>query len=229
MNPQSEIVIGNICGLGISFSLEGFHILYAVIATFMWVMAILFSKEYMAHYENKRRYYVFTVITYLGTIGVFLSADLFTLFLFFEIMSLASYVWVAQDEKKESLRAGDTYLAIAVMGGMVLLMGIFLLYDALGVNTLKIDRLSEILLASSRMINGKQLYAAGGCMLFGFLAKAGAFPLHIWLPKAHPVAPAPASALLSGVLTKTGIYGGLILICQLFFADKTIKKRSVKK
>lgn len=220
MNPQSEIVIGNICGLGISFSLEGFHILYAVIATFMWVMAILFSKEYMAHYENKGRYYVFTVITYLGTIGVFLSADLFTLFLFFEIMSLASYVWVAQDEKKESLRAGDTYLAIAVMGGMVLLMGIFLLYDALGVNTLKIDRLSEILLASSRMINGKQLYAAGGCMLFGFLAKAGAFPLHIWLPKAHPVAPAPASALLSGVLTKTGIYGGLILSCQLFFADK---------
>ena len=87
MNPQSEIVIGNICGLGISFSLEGFHILYAVIATFMWVMAILFSKEYMAHYENKRRYYVFTVITYLGTIGVFLSADLFTLFLFFEVHS----------------------------------------------------------------------------------------------------------------------------------------------
>lgn len=56
-------------------------------------------------------------------------------------------------------------------------------------------------------------------MLFGFGAKAGAFPLHIWLPKAHPVAPAPASALLSGILTKTGIYGTLILSCQLFYGN----------
>ena len=58
-------------------------------------------------------------------------------------------------------------------------------------------------------------------MLFGFGAKAGAFPLHIWLPKAHPVAPAPASALLSGILTKTGIFGILILSCHLFIYDRT--------
>ena len=53
-------------------------------------------------------------------------------------------------------------------------------------------------------------------MLFGFFAKAGAFPLHIWLPKAHPVAPAPASALLSGILTKAGVFGVLILSCRVF-------------
>ena len=61
------------------------------------------------------------------------------------------------------------------------------------------------------------LYVAGACLLFGFGAKAGAFPLHIWLPKAHPVAPAPASALLSGILTKAGIFGILVLSCKNVF------------
>ena len=56
-------------------------------------------------------------------------------------------------------------------------------------------------------------------MLFGFGAKAGMFPLHIWLPKAHPVAPAPASALLSGILTKSGVYGILVLSCVVFSHD----------
>ncbi|MEI3305097.1 MAG: proton-conducting transporter membrane subunit [Dysosmobacter sp.] len=64
-----------------------------------------------------------------------------------------------------------------------------------------------------------QLYVAGGCCLVGFGAKAGMFPLHIWLPKAHPVAPAPASALLSGILTKSGVFGVLIISRYLFWAD----------
>ena len=64
------------------------------------------------------------------------------------------------------------------------------------------------------------LYIAGGCLLFGFGAKAGAFPLHIWLPKAHPVAPAPASALLSGILTKAGVYGILVVSCYMFYGDE---------
>ena len=63
-------------------------------------------------------------------------------------------------------------------------------------------------------------YIAGFCLLFGFGAKAGSFPLHIWLPKAHPVAPAPASALLSGILTKAGIFGVLMLSTDLFRGDQ---------
>ena len=94
------------------------------------------------------------------------------------------------------LRAGQTYLAIAVLGGMVMLMGLFLLYHMFG--TLEISELR----AHAADADARLLYTAGGCLLVGFGAKAGAFPLHIWLPKAHPVAPAPASALLSGILTK---------------------------
>ena len=172
------------------------------------------ADEYMAHYSNKLRYYVFSVLTYFATVGVFMSADLITTFVFFEIMSFTSYVWVVQDERKESLRAGETYLAIAVMGGLVMLMGLMMLYNLTG--TLRIDALHD---AIKPYLNTKELYVTGCLILFGFGAKAGAFPLHIWLPKAHPVAPAPASALLSGVLTKAGIYGILIISCEIFAGD----------
>ncbi len=200
------------------FEFSGFRILYFCISLFMWSVSLLFSKEYFAHYSHKIRYYGFMVLTLLATLGVFLSADFFTLFIFFEIMSISSYVWVAQEETEEALKASTTYLAVAIIGGMVMLMGLFLLQDAVG--TL---RMSELLDATKKVWNEKsgQIYTAGFCMLFGFGAKAGMFPLHFWLPKAHPVAPAPASALLSGVLTKCGVFGVLILTAEIFVHDTT--------
>lgn len=214
-------VIPQVCGMGLHFTLDGFRALYGTIAAFMWMMTTLFSKEYFAYYRNRNRYYFFMLITLGATIGVFLSADFYTTFLFFEIMSLTSYVWVAHDEKKDSLRAAATYLAVAMIGGLVMLMGIFLLYSETG--TLMFHELKgayrAALSISSSALPAKKLMAAGLCMLFGFGAKAGAFPLHIWLPKAHPVAPAPASALLSGILTKAGMFGILILSCYLFLGN----------
>lgn len=218
-----DMEIPQICGLGLHFTLDGFRALYGTIAAFMWFMSTLFSEEYLAHYRNRNRYYLFLLITLGATEGVFLSADFYTTFIFFEIMSFTSYVWVAQDEKKEALRAAGTYLAVAVIGGLVMLMGIFLLYNLTG--TLMFKELSGL---SGNLIYGgnlspekaeKRLWAAGVCLLFGFGAKAGAFPLHIWLPKAHPVAPAPASALLSGILTKAGMFGILILTGYVFLGD----------
>ncbi len=73
--------------------------------------------------------------------------------------------------------------------------------------------------AAADCADKRLLYIAGGCTFVGFGAKAGAFPLHIWLPKAHPVAPAPASALLSGILTKAGIFGVLAVGCNVFLYD----------
>lgn len=211
---QQEFVWQDFCGMGMQLTLDGFRVLYCLIAAFMWMMTTVFSKEYLAHYRNRNRYYVFVLLTLGATVGVFLSADLYTTFIFFEIMSFTSYVWVVHDETQEALRAAGTYLAIAVIGGLVMLMGLFLLYDALG--TLHIGELREAAMAYGDL---KALYPAGICLLFGFGAKAGAFPLHIWLPKAHPVAPAPASALLSGILTKAGVFGILIISCRLFWHD----------
>ena len=100
----------------------------------------------------------------------------------------------------------------------LMLMGLFLLYDAVG--TLRMSQLSEAVQAVWNE-QSAQIYAAGFCMLFGFGAKAGMFPMHFWLPKAHPAAPAPASALLSGILTKCGIFGILILTAEVFLHDIT--------
>lgn len=198
------------CGLGLHFRLDGFRALYVLIAAFMWMMTGFFSPQYFAHYHNRNRYYFFTLMTLGATAGVFLSDDLYTTFIFFEIMSFTSYTWVAHEETPGAMRAAETYLGIAVVGGMVTLMGLFMLYHRLG--TLSFTGLRE----AGETVPASQLYLPGALVLFGFGAKAGMFPLHIWLPKAHPVAPAPASALLSGVLTKAGVFGVLVTSCNLF-------------
>lgn len=245
MMETFDFIIPGFCGMGLHFCLDGFRLIYLAVTVLMWVASGVFSGEYMEHYQNKKRYYLYFWATFAATAGVFLSANLYTTFLFFEIMSFTSYVWVAFDERKESLRAAETYLAVAVIGGLVMLMGLFLLYDLFG--TLEIEELGVM---SGQIMSGEwagqtasragqavsgsvgnafggsffasplaELYTAGGLLLFGFGAKAGCFPLHIWLPKAHPEAPAPASALLSGILTKAGVFGIIIISCVMFTSD----------
>lgn len=213
---NAELTIPEVCGLGIHFVLDGFRSVYALVVAFMWMMVTLLCPEYFRKYRNRNRFYAFLLMTLGATMGVFLSADFYTTFIFFEIMSFTSYVWVAHEEKKEAMRAAETYLGISVIGGMVMLMGIFMLWNSLGTLTFsEIGIAVKVLQGYGGRLTGEMI-AAGICILFGFAVKAGAFPVHIWLPKAHPVAPAPASALLSGVLTKTGIFGIIAVTLQLF-------------
>ena len=198
------------CGLGISFASGGFRSVMAFLTASGWVTATVLSREYFAHVKYRNRYYLFWLLTLGATMGVFLSADLFSTFIFFEIMSFTSYVAVVQTEEAAARTAGGTYLAVAVIGGLVTLSGLFLLFHSLG--TLQIPELAHAAAAADPAI----LWTGGLLTLVGFAAKAGAFPLHIWLPTAHPAAPAPASAVLSGVITKTGIYGVAVLSTTLF-------------
>jgi len=209
-----ELMLPDVCGLKMHLRMDGFRALYTSIASFMWLVCTTFSLEYNKKYRNRNRYYMFLLWTLGATMGVFLSADLGTTFIFFEMASLTSYVWVAQVESKEALRAAETYLAVAIIGGLVMLIGLLMLVNITG--TLEIEALREVC-ANSK--DNKELVAAGMCIFWGFAAKAGAFPLHIWLPKAHPVAPAPASALLSGMLTKVGVFGVLVVSSQIFYGD----------
>ncbi len=211
---ELSLFLPGVLGRGMSLKLDGFRAVYALIAALMWMMTTFFSREYLSRYRNRNRYYFFTLLTCGATAGVFLSNDFFTTFLFFEIMSFTSYVMVVQDEKPGAMKAGETYIAVAVIGGMVMLMGLFLLENRLG--TLNFDELHA---AAGALEDPSCLYLPGALLLFGFGAKAGMYPLHIWLPKAHPVAPAPASALLSGILTKAGVFGILVLSARVFLHD----------
>ena len=204
--------------LPIRLETGGVHSVYAVVTAFMWLWTELFSKEYFLHEkENIGRYQMFMLMTLGATEGVMLSADMMTAFVFFEILSFTSFTWVIHEQSKEAIRAAYTYLYIAVFGGMVLFMGLSMLRYAAG--TMAFDALPAAILTTGTQ-HPYLLAASGFCILIGFGAKTGMFPLHVWLPMAHPIAPSPASALLSGVLTKVGIYG--ILMCALFVVPKNV-------
>ncbi|MBQ7560195.1 MAG: hypothetical protein IJT20_08140 [Synergistaceae bacterium] len=208
-----EFSVPGVCGLGIKFMLDGFRFIYAVIIAFMWLVTTVFSREYLRHHRNRNRYYLYVLMTLGAIVGVFLSGDLYTTFLFFEMMSLFSYIMVVQEETPEAQRAAQTYLAIAIIGGLVTLTGLILFYARVG--TLDIDALGKLNLEDK-----SGLYVPGFLIFVGFAAKAAVFPSHIWLPTAHTAAPAPSSALLSGLLTKSGLFGVIVLSAGPFLHDK---------
>lgn len=203
-----------ICGLGLLFAGDGLQVILAVLTGAIWFITTIYSKEYFQQDRNRNRYYLFMLLTEGATMGIFLSADFFTTFIFFEIMSFTSFVMVMHDETKEAIRAAHTYLAVAVLGGLVTLMGLFMLYQKTG--TLQMDLLQQFM---AQQTDKFAFYGIGVLVFFGFAAKAGLFPLHIWLPNAYTLAPAPASALLSCLLTKTGVFGIMMITAKIFFHD----------
>jgi len=166
---------------------------FTLLAALIWFLATLFSVFYMRHEGEQNRYYLFFLLSLGGCLGVFMTGDLLSLFVFFEIMSFTSCVLVVHARTAEADEAGRNYLYLGVLGGLLLLAAILLLYCYTGSVTLA-PRLEEL----ERLGNLRFLIAA--CLIAGFGIKAGMVPLHIWLPKAHPVAPSPASALLSGIM-----------------------------
>ncbi len=195
-----EKSLGWFLGEGLLFRVDQFSFILAVLVSLIWFLATLYATEYISHEENRSRFYFFWMMSLGTTLGVFVTGDLFSLFLFFELKAFASYVLVIHEEDDEAMRAGNLYIFLAVLGGLAILMGIFLLYSSTGSYELTpmLEKVAD---------SGINFILLLLIFIFGFGIKAGMVPLHIWLPKAHPVAPTPASALLSGLMIKTGVYG----------------------
>jgi len=202
--------IPNIMGIGLFLKLDGLRYLFILLASGIWFLTTIYSVKYLE--RKKGRYFAFSFLTLSSTIGLFLSENLLNLFTFFEIMSITSYMLVIHDETDEAYEAGKLYIGMAVGGGMVLLMGLALLYHYTG--TLNIGEIQNRL---SSLGNIK--YLIGALMLIGFGVKSYMFPLHIWVPKVYTTSSIPAGALLSGVLLKTGIFGILITTAILMKGD----------
>jgi hydrogenase-4 component B len=192
--------------LGLFFKVDLIGWIFAFLITLVWFLATLFSFAYMDLEHNRRRYYSVLIFTLGATLGVVLAGDFFTLFLFFELMTLSSFILVIHEQNLESMKAGILYLYLGIAGGLALLFAIMLLYSATG-SVAIVPVLDQ--LTSNRTL----IYIL---FLIGFGIKAGLVPLHIWLPLAHPVAPSPASALLSGIMIKSGAYGILRVSLILF-------------
>jgi formate hydrogenlyase subunit 3/multisubunit Na+/H+ antiporter MnhD subunit len=181
-------------------SVDGPSYLMALITSFVWVVVVLYSLEYMKYEHKRNRFYLFLILSLGADLGVLFASDLLVLYLFFELLTLFSSVLVLHEESEEAIEAFKTYLYLGIAGGLSLLGGIILFYNVTGSLALR-PALTELERA------GWVRYLMAAMMMAGFGVKAGMFPLHVWLPKAHPAAPTPASALLSGIMVKVGIYG----------------------
>jgi hydrogenase-4 component B len=190
------------------FRVDKLGALFNLLSSFVWFLATIFSLTYMSHEQRRTRYYVFYLLTLGGCLGVFITADLFSLFFFFELMSVASYLLVVHTQTEEASKAGRLYLFLGVGGGLCILAAAIMLYWYTG--SVEFTPMLEVLL----LLPVRFLIAA--LLIIGFGIKAGMVPLHIWLPKAHPVAPSPASALLSGIMIKTGAYGIIRVVTVLY-------------
>lgn len=207
-NGEINFQMSHFMGVGIDIKLDMLRYMFLWITTFIWALTTLYSTQYLTRYKNRNRYYAFFLLTLGATSGVFLAGDILGLLMFFELMSFTSYVLVIHDEDDNAHEAGRTYLTMAIIGGLLVLLGIFLLFET--VEVLNLDKIAEM---ATGMGNIK--YGISALLILGFGIKAGMFPLHTWLPKAHAAAPSPASAVLSGVLVKTGIFGIILTISML--------------
>jgi formate hydrogenlyase subunit 3/multisubunit Na+/H+ antiporter MnhD subunit len=207
-----EYVMPNIMGTGLHLKVDIMRYAMLFISGLAWFLATMYSTQYLIKKKNRNRYYFFFMLTYATTLGVFMSENLLNMFTFFEGMSLTSYALVIHDEDRYSHEAGKSYLAMAIAGGMVMLFGILMEFDYTG--TLDIGDMGAILPTL-----GSVKYTIALLIMFGFMIKASVFPLHTWLPKAYPAAPSPASAILSGILLKTGLFGIIIILVELMDSD----------
>jgi len=194
--------------LGVSFRLDYLGFFVATVVSFVWLLVTIYSTAYMVKEHAKNRYYPFSVLTLAGAMGVILSGDLITFFLFFEVMSLSAYVLIIHEETAVAMRAGYRYLILTIIGGLSLLFSVIAVFQQAG-------RVSFTPGGLPLEITALTFLAFLG-FLVGFGIKAGMVPLHIWLPEAHPVAPSPASALLSGLMLKTGAFGLMRVTYQVF-------------
>ncbi|MFA5527290.1 MAG: complex I subunit 5 family protein [Peptostreptococcales bacterium] len=196
----------NLMGTGLYLKLNMLRYTLVFITSFIWIITYLYSTHYIISYKNKRRYFFFLMVTFPTTLGFFMSDNILNLFTFFELMTVASYFLVIHDEDNYTHKAGFIYIIMSIGGGLVQLMGIFLLYNY--TSTLM---LSEIPIAMEAL--GTIKYVISIPIIIGFGVKACMFPLHVWLPKVYSPAPSPATSIFSAILTKTGIFG-IFLVLQ---------------
>ncbi len=194
--------------LEISLRLDILSFCLAALSSFIWFLCTVYSLDYMAREHACDRYYPVLIFTLGACQGIFFAGDLFSLFVFFELMSLIAYILVIHEETEEALKAGYKYLVMTIIGGLALFLGMIIIFELGGTVSLGVGVIIE---ETSTLA-----FLAFICFLIGFGMKAGMFPLHVWLPDAHPVAPSPASALLSGVMLKTGAYGLIRVIFHVF-------------
>lgn len=196
---------------------DSMGMLFVSVVTVVWIAAGFFSFSYMKPHggeeTEEKRFYGFYLIVYGILVGLDFSGNLVTFYMFYELMTLLSMPLVLHTRTREAVMAGLKYLFYSFCGAYMVLFGLYFL-NRFG-NTLTFTP-GGVLNMSMAQENSGLLLVVSFLMILGFGVKAGMFPLHAWLPAAHPVAPAPASAALSAVIVKGGILGIIRIVYYMF-------------
>lgn len=199
--------------IGIEFKIDAFNTLMVLFISGFALLVHIYSIGYLSHDFHQKQipeYIGLLAMLYFGMLGLLYTNDLFNTYVFIEILSIATCAIISVARKKRNYMAAFRYLMLNELGSLSFLMGVALLYMLTGAlnMTLIFERLQ-----TSYQLYPVNVTLAIGLMGIGLAIKAAIFPFHEWLPDAHASAPAPSSALLSGIMIK--LY--LLVMAKLIF------------
>jgi len=208
-------------GIAFGFKVDAFGLIFALTASFLWILVSFYSIGYMRSLKEhaQTRYYFCFAIAIFGAIGVAMSANLLSMFIFFEILTVSTYPLVIHDQTPEALSAGRKYFAYLLTAGVFLLFAIMMTYYLTGTTDFTGGGIKALRTGfEAGDLASLTLIILFFCFLLGFM-KAAWMPFHSWLPTAM-IAPTPVSALLHAVaVVKAGVFGIVRIVCYIYGVD----------
>ena len=204
-------------GMTLGFSVDAISVVFSTMFAAIWLLVGIYSREYFSTQPNAKRFFAFYLMAMGAVMGVAYAENPFTFYTFFEMMSLTSFVFVLNNQSRNSIAAAKKYIYYSIFGALCGLVAIMAFYG------------SDLITVKSFVAGGSLVRELGGRMplvalitfiaILGFSCKAGMFPLHSWIPYAYVQSPAPASAVLSGAIAKTGVLAIIRIVYFVVGAD----------
>lgn len=203
----------------IAFAVDEVGIIFASLTIIIFMSAGIYSFEYMKNSKHIISYGIFYVFAATAEIMASFAKNIVTFYMCFELLTIISMPLVLHERTREGIMAALKYMFFSMCGAYTALFGIFFLNKYTeSLDFIAGGSINNDIFAS----NQKLLLWVAFALIMGFGVKAGMFPLHSWLPTAHPVAPAPASAVLSAVIVKAGVLGVIRSIFYVFGGNKLV-------
>lgn len=202
-------------GLELVLHADALAMLFVTLSAALWFLTTLYAIGYLEGALHRSRFFGFFSLCVTATVGVAMAGNLFTFFVFYELLTLSTYPLVVHRGDRAALRAGTIYLAYTLTGGAVLLTGVVWLYGLLG----QVEFVPGGTVSTLGTNYDNQLRVIFFLLVAGLGVKAALVPLHGWLPQAM-VAPAPVSALLHAVaVVKAGAFGIVRVVYEVYGAE----------
>ena len=195
-------------GLGIALRADGLSVLMLLLSTLVSMAVAVYASLYFSSSERRSEFWVLWLLLLTALHALFLSGDLFNLYVTLELLGLSAVVLACLGGSRDALQAALRYLVLGLLGSLAFLAGVALIYAGYGS--------LDMLVLREAIEPGPVAWIALSLMTAGLIIKSALFPLHFWLPPAHANAPAPVSAVLSALVVKGALYLILRLWLELF-------------